>query len=344
MKKSVFTIIAAAVIVTAVPSTGQNFTAKINISGTVVDDPGMLMRMPFPIENVMVHLWRMDIGQPMIAITPSADDSVMTDNNGRFNLTAVGAVNYKVTFEHKEFISVSIELNTSRDTSVNVQMSPKDQYSGNQLIVTPSVPSTKDSIKFELTMSDRCCATVFRDHKVDLTNTSDVLNYTFTDTSVVLNYTFDDRLCASAMCFTNITSTTFMSKPIKAGTYKVYKCGQYYCPPGSACPTIYYPPVLVGMLTVTSGTAAEHVQLPKKTVPYVISKNELQFNGIRNSHLSIDCFTLSGAFAGSLYNGIVKSDNASISLNNDVLNLINQKTVVLRIELDGMVKSELLRK
>jgi hypothetical protein len=333
MRRSVFAIIAAVIIATAVPSTGQNLVAKISISGTVLDDPGMLERMSFPIENVMVRLWRMDIAQPMIAITITADDSVITDSNGRFKLSAIGSVPYKVTFEHKDYMTTSVDIKTSRDTSINVLLSTKDRYSGNQLVITPSIPSAKDSIKFDLTMSDRCCATVFRDHKVDVN-----------DTSVVLNYTFDDRQCAVAMCFTNITSTTFVSKPIKTGIYKVYKSGQLYCPPGSACPTIYYPPVLVGTLTVTNGTGTENVQLMKITVPYVISNNQVQFNGLLNSHLSIDCFTLSGAFAGSLYSGIVKSDNVSVSLDNEILNRMNQKTIVLRIVLDGVVRSELVRK
>jgi hypothetical protein len=333
MKSALCAIIAASVLAAPVPSAGQSFVAKISISGAVIDDPGMLERMSFPIENVMVKLWRMDITQPAIAITATADDSAITDSNGRYKLSAVGAVPYKLTFEHKDYMSISVDITTSRDTSVNVQMSKKDPYSGNQLIVTPSIPSTKDSIHFELIMSDHCCGTVYRDQKVDIT-----------DTSVVLNFTFDERLCPEVMCFTNISSTTFVSKPIKTGTYKVYKSGQLYCPPGSACPAIYYMPVLVGTLTVTNGTGTVHIQPEKKTVPYVISKNDVQFNGIRNSQLSIDCFTLSGAFAGSLYNGILKRENASVSLTHPLLDRLNQKTVVLRISLDGVVRSELLRK
>ncbi|HMA65462.1 MAG: carboxypeptidase-like regulatory domain-containing protein [Fibrobacterota bacterium] len=332
MKKVLMALVAGVVIGVAAPSIAQNTDTKVFISGTVVDDPGMLFRMPLFLENVKVRLWRIDIAQ-LIPHIVSADDSAITDSSGNFKLTAVSAVSYKVTFEHNDFISTLIDVTTSRDTSVTVQMSRKEHYSGNKLIVTPLVPSTKDSILFELTMSERCCATVYRDHNVDVT-----------DTSVVLNYTFDDRLCLTALCLTNISSTTFVSKPIKAGMYKVYKCGQYYCPPGSACPTIYYPPVLVGTITVTNGTGTERVQLPKKIVPYVISRNQLQFSGIRNAHLSIDCYTLSGVYAGSLYNGIVQSDNVSVSLDNKVLNRMNQKTVILRIARDGVVVSELLRK
>lgn len=331
MIKMLMAIMACVIIGGAVPSEAQINDTKVNISGTVVDDPGMLKRLPLPIENATIRLWPLDIFNPWMMIS-NATDSAITDSNGKFRFTGVSTFYYKITFEHKEYVSAFIDITTTRDTSVTVQMAKKDQYSGNQLIVTPPVPSTKDSIQFELFMSDRCCATVYRDHKVDVT-----------DTSVVLNYTFDDRLCPTVMCFTNISNTTFISKPMKAGTYKVYKCGQHYCPPGSACPTIYYPPVLVGTVTVTDGTKTVHVESPKQSVPYVISKNKIQFSAVRNAHLSIDCFTLSGVYAGSLYNGVVENDNASLSLAHPVFNRLNQKTVVLRISLDSVVRSELVR-
>jgi hypothetical protein len=332
MKKMLMAFMAGFTIIAALPSIAQTTETKVFISGSVREDIGMAVRIPFQIKGVTVRLWRMDIAHPMLQITPSPDDSTITDSSGRFKLTAVSAVPYKVTFEGKSVISRSFDIQTSRDTLLYVEMK-SNYYDASQLIVTPINPSIKDSIHFELIMSDHCCGTVYRDHKVDIT-----------DTSVVLNFTFDERLCPEVVCFTNISSTTFVSKPIKAGKYNVYQSGQLYCPPGSACPTIYYPPVFVGQFYVTSGTGAERVQLPKKTVPYVISRNQLQFSGIRNAHLSIDCFTLSGVYAGSLYNGIVQSDNVSVSLDNKVLNRMNQKTVILRIARDGVVASELLRK
>jgi hypothetical protein len=333
MKKMLLAFMAGVVITTALPSSAQTTGTMVSIRGTVREDIGMTMRIPFQIEGIKVRLWRMDIAQPMLRITPSPDDSTITDKNGWYKLSAMSAVPYKVTFEGGMYlISRSFDIQTLKDTVLYVEMKSYD-YSASQLIVTPISPSIKDSIQFELIMSDHCCGTVYRDHKVDVT-----------DTSVTLNCTFDERLCPEVMCFTNISSTTFISKPIKAGQYRVYRSVQLYCPPGSACPTIYYPPVPVGMLYVTNGTASKLAQVPKKTVPYVISQNQIQFSAVRNAHLSIDCFTLSGMYTGSLYNGIVKNDNASVSLTNPILNRINQKTVVLRISIDDVVRSELIRK
>lgn len=332
MKTKLIAIMTGVVIAAAFPSIAQTTDTRIFISGSVSEDIGITARVPFQIEGVIVRLWRMDMANPMLRITTLPDDTTITDNNGRFKLAAISSVPYKVTFEGKNVISRSFDIQTSRDTSFHVAMMWTDNNKS-QLIVTPESPSTKDTLHFELIMSDHCCGTVYRDNKVDVT-----------DTSVVLNFTFDERLCPEVMCFTNISSTSFVSKPIKAGRYKVYQSGQLYCPPGSACPTIYYPPVFVGEFYVTSGTAAERVQLPNKTVPYIISRNQVQFSGVRNAHLSIDCFTLSGAFAGSLFYGIVNSDNASISLNNEILNRMNQNTVILKISLDGKVRCELLRK
>lgn len=332
MKKMLIAFMAGITITAVVPSFAQTTDTKVVISGTVKDDPGFYARLPFTLENVMVRLYRLNIVQPMIRITP-ATDSAITDSNGKFKLTAVSNESYKITFECKNYISTLIDIIPTQDTSLFVSMPISGPSAGNELIVTPPNPLTKDSIQFELIISDRCCATVYRDHKVEVT-----------DSSVVLNYTFDDRLCSTTMCFISRSSTTFVSKPLKAGEYNVYKCGQYYCPPGSACPAIYYTPELVGQLFVNNGTGTVRVQLPKKSVPYVISQNQIQFSAVRNAHLSIDCFTLSGAYAGSIYNGVVKSDNASVSLSHPILNRLNQKTVVLRISLDGVVRSELFRK
>ncbi|NLD92236.1 MAG: hypothetical protein GX639_06155 [Fibrobacter sp.] len=332
MKKKLMAFIAGFTITTTVPSIAQTTDTKVFISGSVREDIGMTARVPFNIKGVKVQLWRMDIAHPMLQITPYPDDSTITDSKGCFKLAAVSAAPYKVTFECKNLISRSFDIQTFKDTSLLVEMKSID-YSASQLIVTPAGPSIKDSLHFELIMSDHCCGTVYRDHRVDVT-----------DTSVVLNFTFDEHLCSEAVCFTNMSSTTFVLRSIKAGWYKVYRSGQLYCPPGSSCLPDYYFPVFVGEFCVVGETEVERIQLPKKTVPYVISRNQIQFSGIQNAHLSIDCFSLSGAFAGSLYNGIVQSDNMSVSLDNKVLDRMSQKTVILRIARDGVVSSELVRK
>jgi len=91
--------------------------------------------------------------------------------------------------------------------------------------VTPAKPTIRDSLSFDLYSEMRCCVTAYHSDTV-LVN----------DTTIVLSYEYDDSLCASVRRFLPGSHHEFVTGPVAAGTYGIYKMASMYCPRGRICP------------------------------------------------------------------------------------------------------------
>jgi len=134
-------------------------------------------------------------------------------------------------------------------------------FATDSLTISPSSPTTKDSVTFGL-FSDRfCCCTQY-------------LNKTLTvnDSTLTLQYVPNSTACALCDCFAAGSWTTFTSAPLKAGVYNVYRLEIAYCPPGQICPLGVLVPVKMGRFTVREFTSTEE-HAPVAAELFTVSPN-----------------------------------------------------------------------
>jgi hypothetical protein len=98
-------------------------------------------------------------------------------------------------------------------------------WAADTVTVTPTNPTFRDSLSFDLYNEARCCVTQYYGDTV-LVN----------DTTIVLSYEYDDTLCPYVQCLLPGSHHEFATGPVAAGTYGIYKMESMYCPPGRICP------------------------------------------------------------------------------------------------------------
>ena len=109
--------------------------------------------------------------------------------------------------------------------------------------VSPPSPTIKDSLDFSLFAANLGCGgTVHNDTVV------------VADTCIYLSFSYEE--CLACKCAGMGGWIPFHSKPLKAGTYGIYKAQSIYCAPGTPCPMIAIIPEHVGQVTVRPTTAA----------------------------------------------------------------------------------------
>jgi hypothetical protein len=95
------------------------------------------------------------------------------------------------------------------------------------VLVTPTNPTTEDSLIFSYHGTDHCCCTQFYNKKVNIT-----------DSTITLLASFDDESCTACMCLIAGFNSTFSCQTVKAGKYKIFYTEDMYCPPGKMCAAI----------------------------------------------------------------------------------------------------------
>ena len=108
--------------------------------------------------------------------------------------------------------------------------------------VTPTSPTTKDSLDFSLFAANLGCGGTVHNDTV-----------TVADTCIYLSFSYED--CPACDCVSIGRWIPFHSKPLAARTYGIYKAQSIYCAPGTPCPMIAIMPEHVGQVTVHPTTA-----------------------------------------------------------------------------------------
>jgi hypothetical protein len=222
----------------------------------------------------------------------------------------------------KKFIMLAVFLTTAL-TGAFGQVPLRDAVT-----VTPANPTTRDSLKFHLTLASRCCATKYRDNMVSVVN----------DTIISLSYTYDDSLCPFVNCFVGGSSTDFSSKPLAAGKYAIYNAGGLYCPPGSVCPLAVLAPELVGSVTVTNSTlirtttethaakAENHLAVAGAMVSAAISQS---------ARVTLRAYDVRGALVTEIFNGWMQAGTRQFGLSAILPRNAAQEIMVLKLSING---------
>jgi hypothetical protein len=108
--------------------------------------------------------------------------------------------------------------------------------------VTPPSPTIKDSLDFSLFAANLSCGGIVHGDTVIVA-----------DTNIYLSFSY--QVCPACDCISLGQWIPFHSKPLKAGTYGIYKEQSIYCEPGTPCPMIAIIPEHVGQVTVRPTTA-----------------------------------------------------------------------------------------
>jgi hypothetical protein len=114
------------------------------------------------------------------------------------------------------------------------------------VIVSPTKPTTNDSLIFTIRGNDHCCCTQVHNKKI-----------TVTDSTITLFASFNDENCQQCDC-ANGFNAVFSNQPIKAGKYQILYSEDIYCPPGKICAAIAFVVrnVPVGEITIRPATTS----------------------------------------------------------------------------------------
>jgi hypothetical protein len=110
------------------------------------------------------------------------------------------------------------------------------------VMVTPPSPTAKDSLDFSLFAANLSCGGIVHGDTVIVA-----------DTNIYLSFSY--QVCPACDCISMGQWIPFHSKPLRAGTYGIYKEQNIYCAPGTPCPMIAIMPEHVGQVTVRPTTA-----------------------------------------------------------------------------------------
>jgi hypothetical protein len=197
------------------------------------------------------------------------------------------------------------------------------------VFVTPAKPTTRDLLHFRLRTTAHCCATVYRD-----------TNVTVTDTVIMLRDNYDESLCANVRCIVAWSEANFSCKPLAAKKYAVYKVESMYCPPPRLCPMLITMPVRVGTLTVTAPTAISSIT-GSMTVNH---GNELSITGstltadiAQNSRVTLRAFDVRGVLLAEIFNGWMSAGTNHLSLSGVFAKAGARGTVLVHLSIDGTV-------
>jgi hypothetical protein len=195
------------------------------------------------------------------------------------------------------------------------------------VFVTPTKPTTHDTMHFRLRTTAHCCATVYRDTSV-----------TVTDTVIMLRDTYDESLCASARCIVGWSEANFSCKPLAAKKYAIYKVESMYCPPPRLCPMMIIMPVRVGTLTVSAPTSIDRIARNAAVKPgngLSIAGSSLTANIAQGARVTISAYDLRGALLAEMFNGWMPVGAHHLSLNNVFAKAGARGTVLVRLSVDG---------
>jgi hypothetical protein len=91
-------------------------------------------------------------------------------------------------------------------------------WAADSVVVTPPKPNTGDSLHIDLFSASRCCASVYYQTLISVS-----------DTTIVLSYQYDDSLCAIVRCFVAGDHLQYATGPVAAGRYGIYESSSQYC-------------------------------------------------------------------------------------------------------------------
>jgi hypothetical protein len=149
---------------------------------------------------------------------------------------------------------------------------------------TPPSPTIKDSLDFSLFAANLGCGGTVHNDTVNVT-----------DTCIYLSFSYEE--CLACKCAGMGRWIPFHSKPLKAGTYGIYKAQSIYCAPGTPCPMIAIMPEHVGQVTIrptsavlAGSAAAAH----RATVSFERSSNHILLSLPVKQRVSLELFGLNG--------------------------------------------------
>ena len=162
------------------------------------------------------------------------------------------------------------------------------------VLVTPTDPTTNDSLIFSLHGTDHCCCTQFYNKKV-----------TSTDSTISLFASYDEEKCSSCMCFMDGYSTSFSCQPLKAGKYKVFYSEDMYCPPGKMCAAIalvvrsrQVGEVTVRAAQILTGQKGDskkfRQKLPRPVLSYLSVERKLVIRIAKPQYVEVTAYIVSG--------------------------------------------------
>ena len=202
------------------------------------------------------------------------------------------------------------------------------------VLVVPAKPTTKDSLIINLFNASDCCGTLYRNKQV-----------TVSGNTINLYYTYDDSLCQYVACIAAGSQTSFVSKPIGAGTYTIYKVGSMYCV-GRVCPMIAIIPVKVGMVTVTASTGVNSIQTDNgrdnKTFSLNIRGNSMTLSMQHNSNVDIRVFDVRGALIGKMLKASMNAGLSIIRVDQIVDKQFANGSLVVHITVNGVTKTTMM--
>ena len=219
-------------------------------------------------------------------------------------------------------------IRNATTTTVNFTLASSAAAPRDTVFVTPVKPTTRDSLQFTLRNTGHCCATVFHNRVVSVT-----------DSMILLSYNYDDSLCASIRCLVGGSTTNFSSTALKAGRYGIYKVESMYCPPGRACPMLLTAQVRVGTLTVTTPSGVG----PLTGAAAIKPANALSITGssvaatvARSGRVTIRAYDVRGVLLGEVYSGWMGAGTQVFSLGRVVGKAGARGTVLVRLSAGGV--------
>jgi hypothetical protein len=109
------------------------------LKGNVYDDPYPLKIASRPIPNAKLYLMSPPIPRDLSKKTGSSiftSDSTTTDGNGAFTFEKIGKGSYELTCRHKEFRTITQEIQVKSDTSIFIKMVSNNNYAAVAGLVT----------------------------------------------------------------------------------------------------------------------------------------------------------------------------------------------------------------
>jgi hypothetical protein len=224
------------------------------------------------------------------------DSIPLTQNGERVYVTAV-----KTGYTSQ---SADTSIWNMMTTTVDITLAQASGGSRDTVYVTPEQPTIKDSIAFRLFNINHDCCTVYRGNAVSAG-----------DTAIYLSYTYDESMVCQ--CLVAGSWTDFVSAPLSAGKYGIYKAESPYCPAGQICPQVRIAPVRVGEVTVVRASGSNPVNRAAISNAHAgirITNGMISATVPYAGNVILRAYDVRGALVETLFDGWMAAGSHSFSL------------------------------
>jgi hypothetical protein len=314
--------------------------AEAKISGTIYAACTGILGMPCilqPVPNCTVTVYKQTdfpvIGVQMMPVSQLSAFQAVSNAQGQYAIDSVpvsfNGETVTVSSSAAGFVSQSVDttIQNTMTTTVNLSLSKTAAAPKDTVYVTPPRPSAGDSLQFRLSNAGHCCATVYRNNTVSVS-----------DTTIFLSCTYDDSLCSYVDCLVGGSQTSFSSKPIPAGRYAIYKVESMYCPPGRMCPMLVTAPVRVGSLTVTVASTARPTEGTigaGRGTDLVVTGTSATVTIAQNARVRLRAYDVRGALISNIFEGLMSAGGHQFALRGISGKVSANGVVVLRLSIEG---------